>query len=141
MGVVDMNKDGLDDIAIVQSAEDDYPTIFLQTAAGTFAEVFFSAAATPMFKGRADTIAIVDINGDGWGDVVSRTSSTANDTSATTVEIFVNLRTTPLTLSIANRYESFGYRAHSLFIGDLVRTGQTALGAAYAGTNQLVIKK
>ncbi len=141
IGVGDINKDGLDDIAIVQSAEDDYPTIFLQTAAGTFAEVFFSAAATPMFKGRADTIAIVDINGDGWGDVVSRTSSTANDTSATTVEIFVNLRTTPLTLSIANRYESFGYRAHSLFIGDLVRTGQTALGAAYAGTNQLVIKK
>ena len=141
IGVGDINKDGLDDIAIVQSAEDDYPTIFLQSAAGTFSEVFFSAAATPMYRGSADTIAIADINGDGWADIVSRTSSHAGDTNATTVEIFVNQRTTPLGLSIANRFESFGYRANSLLIGDLVRTGQTSLGAAFAGTNQLIIKK
>jgi len=141
IAVGDLNRDGLDDIAIAQSAEDDYPTVFLQTAAGTFSEFFPAANATPIFKGSANDLVIADVDRDGFGDIVARTSSYSGDYRMDTIEVVPNSGNATFALLAATRFESFGYVADSLLVGDLVRTGRPALGGAHNLRDQLRIKK
>jgi len=139
IAVGDLNRDGLDDIAIAQSDSDDYPTVFLQTAAGSFSE-YFPAGNAAMFKGRATSLAIVDVDRDGYGDLVARTASYTGDYRMDSVEVILNGGTALFALSTANRIESFGYVAQTLLVGDLARTGRPALAGANTEGDLLRIK-
>ncbi len=142
IAVGDLNRDGLDDIAITQGNNgDDYPTVFLQSAAGMFSEFFPAANATPMFKGWANALVIVDADRDGYGDLVARTSSYSGDYRMDSIEVVPNAGGQQFALSTATRIESFGYVADSLIVGDLVRSGRPALGGAHNQLDQLRIKK
>ncbi|MBL8783948.1 MAG: VCBS repeat-containing protein [Deltaproteobacteria bacterium] len=142
LAVGDMNRDGLDDIVLLQSDPDnDYaPTvaIFLQSALGTFIENF---SVKPTFRASVLDLAIADVDRDGLNDLVASVHHSSELGANDAVEILLNTTSGgTLGLSQASLLESTGYIIDGFWVGDWARTGRPGIASTYVSGNQARIK-
>lgn len=140
IAVGDLNRDGLDDVVIAQSDEAvEHLTAFLQTAAGGFTE---QVIAAPAPLGDVDGLAIMDVDRDGWGDLVMRVSRyTQGEQRLDTIQVARNAGTATFALLPATTLESFAYETNTLLVEDVVRTGRPALIGAEGRASKLRVKR
>lgn len=142
VAVGDLDRDGLDDIVILQGSSSVYvPSFFLQGAAGSFAEYYPAPADLPVFTDYARDLFVADFDRDGWLDLGAFVQHYDGDYSMSAFEISLNTGKDPLVFRTDTLLEGASGRVDDWFVGDFGRTGRPSLGHIRQQDATLVLKR